>query len=281
MTVSDISTTARSTTERPHPGYRVTGPRVLHSEWMKFWTLRSSWITLSVAMVILIAFGFIATAVYDPATAANAPGPRSQQPTDGVGLALAGATLAQLAIGVLGVLVSAGEYSTGMIRATLAAVPRRLPVLWAKALNYGAIAFVLSAVAVVVAFLLGMTQLTGTSMELSLSHAGVLRSLAGGAVYLALVGVLGVALGSVLRSVAGGIAVLVAAMLVIPGLTLLLPDSWENHITPYLPSNAGNAMMSLVQHSDQLSPGAGFAVLAGWTLAALAGAAVRLVRKDA
>lgn len=277
---SSVSTKVREIPGTIRPLYRVTVPRVFRSEWAKFWSLRSSWITLGVAALILVAFGFIASASFDPSGAAAqrpvGPAPAS----DAVGLTLTGTSLAQLAIGVLGVLVAAGEYSTGMIRSTLTAVPRRLPVLWSKALTFAAVALAACAVAVLAAFLVGSTQLGGTSVALSLSDDGVLRSLAGAALYLALAGVLGVALGALLRSVAGGIAALVASLMIIPGLTSLLPDSWADSVGPYLPSNAGDAMMSLHQASDALSPGVGLAVLAGWVALVLGGAALRLVRTD-
>ncbi|MCP3758921.1 ABC transporter permease [Streptomyces sp. TBY4] len=278
--MSSVSTKIREVPGSVRPQYRVTALRVLRSEWAKFWSLRSSWITLGVAALILVAFGFIASVSFDPSgTAAQRPvGPTPA--TDAVGLALTGTQLAQLAIGVLGVLVAAGEYSTGMIRSTLTAVPQRLPVLWSKALTFAAVALAACTVAVLAAFLVGSTQVSGTSAELSLSDDGVLRSLAGAALYLAMAGVLGVALGALLRSVAGGIAVLVASLMVIPGLTSLLPDSWADTVGPYLPSNAGGAMMSLHQASGALSPGAGLAVLAGWVALVLGAAALRLVRTD-
>lgn len=277
---STVSTKTREVPGTTRPRYRVTLLRVLRSEWAKFWSLRSSWITLGAAVLILVALGFIASTSFDPSGSAARVGPAPAASSDGLGLALTGTSLAQLAIGVLGVLMAAGEYSTGMIRSTLTAVPRRLPVLWSKALTFAAVALAACAVAVLAAFLVGSTQVTGTSAELVLSDDGVLRSLAGAALYLALVGVLGVALGALLRSVAGGIAVLVASLMVVPGLTSLLPDSWSDTVGPYLPSNAGGAMMSLHQASDALSPGAGLAVLAGWVALVLGGAALRLVRTD-
>jgi ABC-type transport system involved in multi-copper enzyme maturation permease subunit len=112
------------------------------------------------------------------------------------------------------------------------------------------------------------------------SHAGVVRSLLGAGLYLALVGVIGTALGSLLRSVAGGISVLVAALTMIPGLAQLLPSSWRDGITRFLPSDAGESMFSLTHDSTTLSPGAGLLVLLGWTALALAGAAYRLRRSD-
>ncbi|WP_329343460.1 ABC transporter permease [Streptomyces sp. NBC_01352] len=262
--------------------YKVTGVRVLRSEWAKFWSLRSSWITLGVAVFLLILFGAVASYTYSPdaVDTSGPPGPGNGGDSDAISLALTGVTFASLAIGVLGVLLSAGEYTTGMIRSTLAAVPRRLPVLWSKAAVIGPIALFLTALGALAAFLLGTPGLDGEKIALSLSDDGVLRSLAGAGGYLALVAVFGVALGMLLRSSAGAIAALVGVLLILPGLASLLPDSWYDTVSPYFPSNAGSAVYALHQSSDALSPGAGIAVFAGWVALTLVGAAVRLVRTD-
>lgn len=264
------------------PPYKVTGRRVLRAEWAKFWSLRSSWITLGVALLLLIAIGAIASATYSPDAVAGdgPPGPGGGGASDAVSLALTGLTFASLAIGVLGVLVSAGEYSTGMIRSTLAAVPRRLPVLWSKSAVFGAVAFVVTTVAALAAFALGSLGLDGEKIALSLGDDGVLRSLVGAGLYLGLVAVWGVALGALVRSTAGGIAILVGVLLILGGLASLLPDSWEDTITPYLPGNAGSAIYALHESTDSLSPGAGLAVFVGWVVLTLAGAAYRLARTD-
>ncbi|MFE9444597.1 ABC transporter permease [Streptomyces sp. NPDC006602] len=273
MTVTELS---------PSRAYKVTGPRILRSEWAKFWSLRSSWITLGVAVVLLIALGSIASATYSPDATAQGgpPGPGSGD-QDAVSLALLGVTFASLAVGVLGVLLSAGEYTTGMIRSTLTAVPRRLPVLWSKAAVIGPITLVLTALGALAAFQLGTLGLDGEKIALSLGDDGVLRSLAGAGLYLALVAVAGVALGMLLRSSAGAIAVLVGVLLILPGLASLLPDSLYDNINPYFPSNAGSAVYALHQSSDTLSPGAGLAVFAGWVALTLAAAAWRLRKSDA
>lgn len=267
----------------PETTYKVTGIGVLRSEWAKFWSLRSTWITLGVAVVLLILFGAVASYTYSPDAVATSgpPGPGDSGDSDAVSLALTGVTFASLAIGVLGVLLSAGEYSTGMIRSTLAAVPRRLPVLWSKAAVIGPIALVLTTIGALAAFQLGTPGLDGEKIALSLGDDGVLRSLAGAGVYLGLVAVFGVALGVLLRSSAGAIAALVGVLLILPGLASLLPDSWYDTLSPYFPSNAGSAVYALHESSDALSPGAGLAVFAGWVALALAGAAYRLVRSDA
>ncbi|MFF8990609.1 ABC transporter permease [Streptomyces sp. NPDC014983] len=261
------------------PAYRVTGRRVLASEWAKLWSLRSTWITLGLGLLFLVAFGVIAAYRFQSMTGS----PRMDKDfarSTALSLSLFGANFAQLALGVLGVLVTAGEYSTGMIRSTMAAVPRRLPVLWSKAAVYGLVALVVGTVGAFVAFLVGSRIVSDTSAALTLGHAGVVRGLFGAGLYLGLVGVIGTALGALLRSVAGGISVLVAVFMLVPGLASLLPASWQDDITPYLPSSAGQAMYALSHDATTLSPGAGLLVFLGWTALVLAGAAYRLRRGD-
>ncbi|MET8719001.1 ABC transporter permease [Streptomyces misionensis] len=261
------------------PAYRVTGRRVLASEWAKLWSLRSTWITLALGLLFLVVFGVIAASRYTSMTGS----PRMDRDfarSTALSLSLFGANFAQLALGVLGVLVTAGEYSTGMIRSTMAAVPRRLPVLWCKAAVYGLVALVVGTVGAWIAFLVGSRIVAGTPAALTLGHPGVVRGLLGAGLYLGLVGVIGAALGALLRSVAGGISVLVAVFMLVPGLASLLPNSWQADLTPYLPSNAGQAMYALTHDATTLAPGTGLLVFLGWTALALAGAAYRLRRGD-
>ncbi|WP_410596092.1 hypothetical protein [Amycolatopsis sp. lyj-23] len=168
-----------------------------------------------------------------------------------------------------------------MIRSTLTAVPRRLPVLWAKSGVFGLVALLVGTAGAFLAFLFGSGIVSGTPAAMTLSDAGVVRSLLGAGLYLGLVGVIGVAVGALLRSVAGGISVLVAALMLIPGLVSLLPKAWQTDLGPYLPSNAGQSMFALTHDSTSLSPTAGLLVFLGWTVLTLGGAAVRLVRSDA
>ncbi|GHE75544.1 ABC transporter permease [Streptomyces spiralis] len=262
------------------PVYRVTGRRVLSSEWAKLWSLRSTWITLGLGLLFLVAFGVIAASHYKSNLDSGRHMDGDFASATAVSLSLFGTNFAQLALGVLGVLVTAGEYSTGMIRSTLAAVPRRLPVLWSKAAVYGLVALVIATVGAFVAFLVGSRIVSGTPAAMGLGHAGVVRSLLGAGLYLGLVGVIGAALGALLRSVAGGISVLVAALMLVPGLISLLPSSWQGDISPYLPSHAGESIFALTHDSTTLSPGAGLLVFLAWTVLALAGAAYRLLRSD-
>jgi ABC-2 type transport system permease protein len=244
-TITETRPAPSASVRTGRPVYKVTGRRVLRSEWAKFWSLRSTWITLLVGVIALMAFGSIAAARYKSMTGAGQHMDPDFADASAVSLAVFGVNFGQLALGVLGVLFTAGEYSTGMIRSTLAAVPRRLPVLWSKAAVYGVVAFIVGTAGTVSGFLIANAIVSGTGAHVSLSDGGVLRSLLGAGIYLALVGVIGIALGSLLRSVAGGISVLVASLMLIPGLLSLLPTTWRNDITPYLPSNAGEALFTV------------------------------------
>lgn len=268
---------------------KVTTPRVIGSEWFKFASLRSSWITLAAALAIIVGFGALAAGVAagdiqptgprgGAAGAGPDPGSFGIDPTS---LSLAGAMLAQIVLGILGVLAISGEYSSGMIRASLAAVPRRLPVLWGKAVVIGVTSLVVAVPSTFVAFFVGQAIL-GEGANASLSDPGVTQAVLGTGVYLAAIALLGLALGALLRHTAGGIGVLFVVLLVAPGLLpLVLPDSWSEVIVPYLPSNAGTSFTSVTAIDGMLSAGAGAAVLAGWIVVLLGGAAVLLRRRDA
>lgn len=265
---------------------RVTFPRVVLSEWFKFASLRSSWITLATAVVVVIGLGALAAGVAAGDVRPQRPGGgagggRGLASLDPTSLTLTGASLAQIILGILGVLLVSGEYSSGMIRASLAAVPRRLPVLWGKAIVIGGVSLVAAIPASFAAFGLGQ-RILGDGASVSLADPGVLRAVVGTGIYLAAIAVLGVAIGALLRHAAGSIGVMFVLLLVAPGLLgLVLPDSWATAIVPYLPSNAGASFTSVVPAAGLLSEGAGAAVLAAWIVVLLGVAAVLLRRRDA
>jgi hypothetical protein len=206
--------------------------------------------------------------------------PRELAGFEPIGRSVAGVNLAQLPIGVLGVLLISGEYATGMIRATFGAVPTRLPVIWAKAALFAAVTFVLMLVSAFLAFLGGQHFLATHGTTLSAPHA--VRAVLGVAVYLTLIGVFAVALGFIVRNTAGGIATLFGLLLILPGIGQLLPASWQQHTLPYLPSNAGASMFTVTpEDPSALSPGLGLFVLCIWVAAALAAAALLVRRRDA
>ena len=267
---------------RIHTG-RVTQMRVAVSEWTKLRTLRSTRYALLAGVAMTIGFAIIPALV-------NASRWSTMSAADRAGFhpletSLIGVTIAQLAIGVLGVLVISGEYSTGMIRSTFAAVPKRLPVLWAKAGVFGLVTLVLALPSTLIAFFSAQAILRGHSLNghdiaLSFSDPGVARAVIGGALYLTLIGLLGLGLGAILRNTAGGISALAAILFVLPPLTSVLPASWGDTISPYLPSNAGTAIMQTGHPAHTLAPWTGLGLLAGYTAVAIALAAIQLRRRD-
>jgi ABC-2 type transport system permease protein len=259
------------------PLHRVSQARAITSEWVKLSTLRSTWITLAAAVIGTIGVGALASwAIAAHWSHLHADERAHFSP---ITQSLTGVYLAQLAIGVLGVLVITGEYSTGMIRATLTAVPRRLPVLWAKLTVYSAMTFVITLAAAFVAFFVGQALLGSHGTSLSAPHA--VRAVVGVALYLTVVGVLALSLGFIVRSTAGGIASLFGLLLVLPVIGHVLPSSWQVHVLPYLPNDAGGALYSLHPDPGTLAPWTGFAVMCAWGVAAVVVAAAMLRRRDA
>jgi hypothetical protein len=271
------TTTDAPAIQRRVPIAPVTERRVIASEWVKLATLRSTWITLVAAVVGTIAVGALASWAIDAHWSHLGADERAQ--FSPITQSLSGVYLAQLAIGVLGVLVITGEYATGMIRASLAAAPRRLPVLWAKLLVFSALTFVTTTVAAFVAFFIGQALLNSHGTTIGAPDA--LRAVLGVGLYLTVVGILAVGCGFLVRSTAGGIATLFGVLLVLPAIGHVLPLSWQHNVLPYLPSNAGGALYSMHPDPGTLAPWTGFVVMCCWAVVAVVAAAVTLRRRDA
>jgi ABC-2 type transport system permease protein len=260
---------------------RLTFARVVRSEWIKLRTLRSTWITLAAVLGVLVGFGLIAATVAGGA-ASGGPGGPAAGTNDPVSTVLTGANLAVLVVGVLGAVIGAREFASGLIRTTLAAVPSRLPVFWAKAIALCTLLVPVTAGGVLVAYAAGMRILGARGLPtLAWSDPGVGRAVLGTAAYLAGIGLIGLALGTLIRGTAAAIGLLLGAVLILPSLaTALLPDSWDT-VLKLLPSNAAEAFTSHLPSHHLLSTGAGMAVFALWVVLALAAAAATLKRRDA
>jgi ABC-2 type transport system permease protein len=261
------------------PDVRVTQARVLASEWVKFRSLRSTYLALAAAVVAVIGFGSLFAGVVASNWATMEAVQRAR--INPAAVSLRGVFLAQLIIGVLGALVVSGEYGTGMIRSSLAAAPTRLPVLWAKAAVFAAVTYVVMTVSAFVAFFCGQALLGTQHIETNLSEPGVLRAVIGAGLYLTVVGLLGVAFGWIIRHTAGAISTLMGLLLVVPVLAEALPESWAIHVNPYLPSNAGQEIFALRFAPGDLAPWTGFVVFCAYLVVAIAAAAVLLTRRDA
>ena len=255
---------------------RVTQLRVVLSEWTKFRSLRSTLYTLLLAVVFMIGLGALFSAI-----TANQPG-GLEPGQSAISTSLTGTFFAQLAVGVLGVLLITGEYSTGMIRASLTVVPKRLPMLWAKLGVFAGVVFLTMLLASVTSFFVGQALLSGHNLNASLSDPGALRSVVGASLYLTVAGMTALALGALLRNTAAAVTTFVAVFFVIPPLTNLLPRSLTDHFVQYLPSNAGAVMLDGtygVAHA--LQPWTGFAVMSAYAVVLIGAAAWRLRHVDA
>ncbi|HEX4017334.1 MAG TPA: ABC transporter permease [Frankiaceae bacterium] len=255
---------------------RVRGS--LLAEWTKFRSLRANRVALFTAFVSVVGIGIIVSAAtvkgWDTASAAD------RAAFDPVAIGLSGGGLAQLIIGVLGVLLISSEFSSGTIRSTFAAVPDRRLVLASKTAVLATVTFAVSLASALAAFLISERIFDGKHLEASFSDPGVARAVIGGALYLTGAGVLGLAIASLLRHTAAAIGTLVAVLLVLPSLVGFLPGSLAHNVGRYLPSNAGSAVIKLNPDKWDMAPWTGLALFFGYALAALAVGAVMLRRRD-
>jgi ABC-2 type transport system permease protein len=278
------SPTASSPQDSP---LRVTFPRVVRSEWIKFRTLRSTIWTLAITLALMVGIVTLVSAII--ANQSSSGSAERGSPTS-IDVFTIAASMASLAVVVLGVLVITGEYSTGMIRSTLAAVPRRLPALWAKGLVLEVSILIVSAVAVLSS--LGVAQLFLGSKGLApdLGDAETVRILVGVPLYLAGIALLAFAIGALLRHSAGALATVLGLLLVIENL-FMIPWRPLQLISPFLPGTAGAKLLMSQGQLDAMTQGShvgavlsawqGYGVLLAWGAVLLAVAAVLLRRRNA
>jgi len=281
-TVTPERDVRRSTSAHAAAGApRTTLPRVVRSEWIKLRSLRSTWIMLGGLVVSIVAFGLISAAVATGSVSTQGGGPAfaGASPVDTV---LTGANFGIIIVAVMGVLVGAREYSSGLIRTSIAVVPRRWPVLLGKVITFLALLVPAVLVSVLVSFFAGTAILTSAGVaSTTWSAAGVAGAVLGTMGYLVGIGVIGLCLGILLRSVGAGLGVLIGGILFLPTLaSALLPASWDS-VLKYLPSNAGLSFTSVEPVDSMLSYGAGLAVFVLWVVLAVGSATWALMKRDA
>jgi ABC-2 type transport system permease protein len=253
----------------------VTQLSVIRSEWIKLRSLRSTIILLALTAALQVAIGLIAASLTDWKTMSAA----GRVSFDPIGVSMRGVYFAGFTVSILGVLVITGEYSTGMIRATFGAVPRRIPVLWAKAAVFAAVVFALTLAASFAAFL-GTQAILGPH-GVSLDAPNALRVVFGSALFLTVMALLGLGLGFLTRSTAGGIAAVIALTFVLPDSGGVVPRRWQPYIVPYLPMQSGQAVFTTSPNPEiMLRPWTGFALFCGYAAIALAAAVFLLRRRD-
>ncbi len=271
--------------DRPVPPGRYGPAGLLRAEWTKLRSVRSTVWTLVVTVLAVVGIGAVATAV----TAAhwNGGGPAERFGFDPTQRSLAGLFLGQIAIGVLGVLAMSAEFSSGTIRATFAAAPHRTLVLVCKTVVFGLVALVTSEVLTFAAFELGQQLLKGTTPYATLGQPGVLRAVAGAGLVLTVMGLFALGLAAIIRHTAGALATYVGLLLVLPLIIQAFPTSFQQAVLRYMPLVIAEHMATTrlgggaFGGGSLLSPWVGFAVLCGYTLAALVVGAVLLNRRDA
>lgn len=272
-----------SAAQPPRPGrVRPVGWDVARSEWIKLCTVRSTYWTLLLTAAGMAGFGALLCAAY--ARHYGTVSAAARRGFDPAAYSLSGFFLAQLAIAVLGVVVITSEYATGSIRSTFAAAPQRVGVLVAKAAVFGAVATAAGIASSFAAFYAGQALLAGTGIGTPIGAPGALRSVIGAGLYLAVLGLLALGLGTLIRRTAGAIAAVIGLVIILPVLIQGLPSSWQAAITRYLPSVAGQAIIGRTKFAPPgqlLPPWTGFALFCAYAAVVVTAAALTLSRRDA
>jgi ABC-type transport system involved in multi-copper enzyme maturation permease subunit len=300
--VTAVSPPAPATARQaPLPARRVGFVGLLLAEWTKIRSVRSTLWTLVIFVIVSLGLTGLLTWLTLNSLHHGRNGARSSGIlTDPVNFILGtGLGLGQLAICVLGVLVITSEYSSGAIRASLLAVPRRYPMMLAKALVFAVLVIIIGAIVAFCSFFIGAALVNGETftetakvagqsitvhrtLNVSLSQPGVLRAVVGSGLYLTVLGLFALAIGGLIRHTAGAITAVIGMVLVIFPLAGLLPDSWGAHIHAYLPTVAGQLITQDKPTAGQLlSAWQGFGVFCAWTAILLAAAIFLLQRRDA
>jgi hypothetical protein len=245
----------------------------LRAELIKFSTLRSTtWTLLGVLT------SGVAVTVLSTHSSAGQP-PQTFQGFDPTDQSLSGLFIATLGMGVLGVLAATGEYSSGTVRSSLSANPRRPMFFAAKATVVGAVALVIGEVMSFLCFFIGQAVLAGGGAPTAaIGHPGVLRAVMLSGAFIGLLGLFALGLGLAVRHTAGGIAVYAGAILLVPFLLSRLPKD-PSRFTP-IPM-LGNSVAAVVRQPGQLSAPDAFGLMALYCLAMLVAAVVLLLRRDA
>lgn len=271
MTVTETAGTPVSRRVRP-----AGASAVLRAEWIKLWSVRSTVWTLAA----LFGFGAGLTVLI---CATSADGIASGEAGESPGSFVTwGMMIAQVTAVVLGVLAVASEYSTGLIRTTLAASPRRGRVLLAKCALLAAVLFVAGTATAFVGYLAGNSFLEAEGIGVPLDGDGVIRAMFGCGLYLAALGVFAAGLAFLVRHTAAAITLALALVFVVGNLVMLIPGEVGEWITNVMPGNAGSSITYVVNFNpDALGPWTGYGVFCLETAVLLALAAVRFLRSDA
>jgi ABC-2 type transport system permease protein len=255
----------------------------LHAEWTKLRTVRGPAWLLAALVTLTVAVSVLATAPV------SCPAGTACQ-VDQAKLSLTGVQAGQAIVAVLAVLAISSEYSTGMIRVTLTAMPRRTTVLAAKAALLVGLVLAVGAVAVIGCVLAGRLILPGHGFDpahgfalLSLTNATVLRAAGGSVLYLALIALFSLGISTMVRDSAVAIGIVLALLYLFPIVAnVVTNETWHRHLEQIGPMTAGLAIQATTDLSSlPISPWAGLGVLAAWAGGALLAGGLLLRLRDA
>ena len=264
---------------RPASGSGLNFGGILRSEWIKLRSLRST--VWSFALVIVVSLGM---ALLMSATATGTIGfvlADEDQMSFLLSVTTFGVFFGQMIVAVLGVISVTGEYSTGMIKSTLTAVPRRLPALAAKMIVMFVATFIVGVISTVGSYLVASPILAGSGISADLTDPLVLQAVFGGGLYLALIAVFAQGIGTILRSSAGGIALALGILLVLPVVLSMIPAEWTADLGPYLISNAGAEIFFTSGFSVIEEAWQNLLVTLSWVAASVGLAGLLLTSRDA
>ena len=278
MTTTQVVAAPRQRLLTP-PAGRAGFADALRSELTKIRSTRSTYWTLLALVVVTIGIGAIAS--YGTASHASQIDRASFDATQ---LSLGGLYVGQLVIAVLGALTITSEYSTGMIRTSLAVQPRRGVLFAAKAVVFAAVSFVTGLIACFASFFIGQAILSSHHLNVTLGDPNVLRAVIGGALFLTACGMLAYGLGAILRHTAGAITAAIGLLFVLSILVNFLPHSWQDHVDKWMPALAGGQIWTTKPGSggpDLFTAWPGFAVLATYAAVAIVAGLILFRRRDA
>jgi ABC-2 type transport system permease protein len=277
MTTATARPPRSSALAEPHrrPGLAAA----MRSEYTKIRSVRSTYWTLLAVIAVTVGLG----ALFCWANARHwyqmPPGERAA--FDPTATSLTGLVLSQLVIVVLGALAITSEHSTGMVRTSLTAMPRRGVIYTAKAIVFTAVALVTGLVTSFAAFFAGQALLSGVHASASLSQPHVLRAVIGGGLFLAVCGLFAFGLGAALRHAAAAITASIGLLFVLFIMVSVLPDSWRIPIAKWLPFNAGSQIWAVRPAEHMFSAWTGFGVFCAYTALVVGAGLFLFHRRDA
>ena len=252
---------------------------LLASEWIKFRSVRSSYLVLLFAAAAAVSIGYLVA--HSDATHWTTMSTAAKAAFDPVDDSFSGLGIAQLAFGALGVLAISSEYTTGLIRTTFAAVPRRRAVIAAKAAVVGVVTLLAGELIAFATFFTGQWALSAQHLNVTLAHPGALRGVLAAGFYLAVTAWVGIGLGAVIRHTAGAVTAMVGVVFLLPTIITALPAPWDTRIGRFTVNLAAQQTIAQHPHTGYFPAGPSFLIVAAYAAVAIAAAAFVITRRDA